>query len=387
MLIDILIDELHVLGTYNGASRVILQIRGGMLTNPEGFLIFITTQSDQPPAGVFKSELEYARNIRDGKATGNLLPVLFEFPEEFQADESQPWLNQEHWKIVLPNLGKPFTLSDLEIEYQKAVEKGDQGLSEWASQHLNIEIGIAMNATGWVGAKYWLSAVDEALTLEELLERSEVAVVGVDGGGLDDLLGIAVLGRCETTKDWLLWSRSWAQSDALEKRKQIASTLRDFERDGDLVICQPDEPTRDIREVADVIEQVHLSGKLAAKHSVGFDPVGVAAIIDEVAARGISEDQLVPVFQGYKLSGAVWGMERKLKDGTLWHSGSKMMNWCVGNAKTEQRGNAVLITKQAAGKAKIDPLCAAFNAVFLMSRNPQATNPVSIYATQPVMMV
>jgi phage terminase large subunit-like protein len=49
-----------------------------------------------------------------------------------------------------------------------------------------------------------------------------------------------------------------------------------------------------------------------------------------------------------------------------------MMAWTVSNAKARMQGSAVLIEKAVAGKAKIDPLIALFNAAELMGRNPQA---------------
>jgi hypothetical protein len=120
----------------------------------------------------------------------------------------------------------------------------------WASQHLNLEIGLALRSDRWIGADYWEQAADRTLTLDELLSRSEVVVMGVDGGGHDHLLGLAVLGRDEKTRQWLLWSKAWAHTSVLERRKSEASILNDFEEAGDLVICQ--RLGDDIAEIAEL---------------------------------------------------------------------------------------------------------------------------------------
>lgn len=364
----VLVDELHLMSTMAYAGRVIGQIRGGIIANPEAFLIFITTQSDAPPAGVFKAELNYARGIRDGRIKdGRMLPVLYEFPEAMQ--RSAEWQDPRNWPMVLPNLGKSITLDRLVGDWASAQEKGEEEERRWASQHLNVEIGLALHDDRWAGTDYWENAADTGLTLENLISRCDVAVAGIDGGGLDDLFGLGVIGRDRVTRDWLLWARAWAQPEVFDRRRDTASTLQDFADDGDLVICE--RPTQDIEEACAIIMQLNEAGLLPEKAAVGIDPVGVAALVDELTLNGIEGGQVVAIPQGYRLSGAIWGMERKLKDGTLWHAGSRMMAWCVGNAKVEQRGNAVLITKQVAGKAKIDPLVAAFDAAMLMGRNPE----------------
>lgn len=368
--VGILIDELHVMSLYSYASRVLGQMRGGILANREGFLIFITTQSDQTPAGVFRQELQYARAVRDGRIAGSrMLPILYEFPEAMQTAPEAPWRDPANWSMVTPNLGRSIDLDTLIADYRDACDKGEEEERRWASQHLNIEIGLALHSERWRGADYWLSSVETGLTLEAIIDRSEVCTVGIDGGGLDDLLGLSVIGRCRETRAWLAWGHAWCQAGVLELRKDIAERLRDFEAEGDLTIC--DDVTQDVDEAAEIVGDLLEAGLLPEKAGVGLDPVGVAALVDALAARKVDGDRVVAVGQGFRLSGAVWGAERKLKDRTLLHCGQPLMAWCVGNAKAEQRGNAVLITKQTAGKAKIDPLVALFNAFMLMTRNPE----------------
>jgi phage terminase large subunit-like protein len=378
----ILIDETHVFSKKAKAHEVFVEIRGSLAARPDGFLLQITTQSKDPPSGVFKAELDIARQVRDGKMQLPILAVLYELPLRLSKDGG--WKDPKTWGMVNPNLNKSVDEAFLEDEIVKAEHEGIGQLMLIASQHFNVEIGLALMNDRWGGADYWLSATDRSLTLDALLERSEVIVAGIDGGGLDDLFGLTLIGREKLTKRWLMWSAAWAHPDVLERRKDIASDLLDFKKDGDLRICE--DATQDIREAADIIVRVHEAGLLPQEAGVGLDPYGVAALVDELASRGLPDELFVAIRQGAALSPATWGMERKLKDGTLVHADQAMMIWCTSNAKVEVRGGAVLITKQTAGRAKIDPLVAGFNAGMLMSRNPDALG-ISVYEERGIRMV
>jgi phage terminase large subunit-like protein len=195
--------------------------------------------------------------------------------------------------------------------------------------------------------------------------------MGVDGGGLDDLLGVAILGREKETRRWLLWSMAWANPSVLDRRKSEVSVLRDFEEAGELVICK--EFGDDIAEVTRLAQRIYENGLLQA---VALDPYGVGAIVDALYEVGITgQDMVVGITQGWKLSGAIKTAERKLADRTLCHGGQGLMAWAVSNARVEPRGNAIIITKQASGTAKIDPLMAAFNAIAWMAANPASSQP------------
>lgn len=357
----VLLDELHVIAEAHDADRVVGQLRGGLISQPEGFLVTITTQSERPPAGVFRAELQKARAVRDGRLVAPILPLLYEFPDGVD------WRDPANWHMVTPNAGRSITVERLVPDYEQAAASGEEELRRWASQHLNVEIGLALRSDRWSGADFWERQGTGGLTLDALLDRCEVVDVGIDGGGLDDLLGLAVVGRETDTGNWLSWTRAWAHPSVLERRKSDAERFRDFARDGDLVLVK--SIGEDVEQVAEICSRVEASGKL---DKIGVDPHGLGGILDAIVDTGIDQSLVVGISQGWKLTGSIKTTERKLAEGALWHGGTKMMAWCVGNAKVEPRGNAVAITKQAAGFAKIDPLMAVFNAVSLMSLNPQS---------------
>lgn len=364
----VLVDEIHLFGKNPNAAKMLVEATGGLASRPEGFVLYLTTQSDEPPAGVFASKLMYARKVRDGEIIDkNFLPILYEFPESYI--DSKAYLDPANFHMTNPNLGKSASIEFIEREIRRAAEVGPAETLIVLSKYLNIEVGMALRTDRWAGADHWLEQTDESITFERLRDVCEVIDVGIDGGGLDDLLGLTVLGRITGGDKWVSWSKAWAHPSALQRNLAEKSKMEDFAQQGDLGIVK--RIGDDVTELCDLVEQVYEWGLL---DKIGVDPVGIGAIFDELINRGIPEDKIVGISQGWKLGGAIKTAERRLAGGQLAHAKQGLMVWSVSNARVEQRANSILVTKQASGSAKIDPVMALFNAVSLMSLNPPAAH-------------
>ena len=370
----ILVDEVHLFGKKNNAESMLREARGGLASRPEGFTIYLSTQSDEPPTGVFASLLSYARGVRDGRIINpQFLPIIYEFPKSMI--EAEAHYDPKNFYVTNPNLGASVSENYLNTEFAKAKENGEESVRDFLAKHLNVEIGLNLRSNYWAGAEFWeAQAVKEPINIESIIERCDAVTVGGDGGGLDDLLGMAVVGREKNSRRWLLWTHAWCHEVVLERRKNIAENLRDYERDGDVTIIK--QSGEDCAEFGRICGQLFNAGLL---DRIGLDPLMVGGLIDGIVAAGVPQERIIGVAQGYKLAGYIQTTERKLAEGVLVHNGSRLMNWCVGNARVEVRGNNALITKQVSGKSKIDPLIATFNATALMSLNPEARGSMDDY--------
>lgn len=360
----ILVDELWLFGKRANAEAMFMEALGGQVSRNEGWVIYLTTQSDDPPAGVFKERLDYWRDVRDGKISDpKTLGILYEFPESMI--QSKAYLQPENFYITNPNIGLSVSPEWIADNLRKNQAKTDGTLQQFLAKHLNIEIGLNLRSDRWAGVDFWEQQA-QRVSFEDLLRRSEVITVGIDGGGLDDLLGASAVGRDAKTREWLCWCHAWAHEIAIRRRKSEESRFNDFVKAGDLTIVK--RVGQDTEEVAEYVSRIYEAELL---DKIGIDPSGVGQILDALIEAGIPADAVVGVSQGWRLGGAIKTTERKLAEGILIHGGQPMMAWCVGNARVEPKGNAILITKQASGKGKIDPLMALFNAVSLMSLNPE----------------
>jgi phage terminase large subunit-like protein len=398
----LLVDELWLFGKRANAAAMLQEAEGGLASRPEGFVIYLSTHSDRPPEGVFRQKLDEFRAIRDGKIVEpSKLPVLYEHPEQILKDEQ--FREPKYWYVTNPNLGASVDENYISVKLAEAQRAGKADLAIFFAKHLNVQIGNALRADGWAGAELWERRADRSLTLEEILRRSEVVTVGIDGGGLDDLLGVAIIGRERETKRWLGWGCALISTIGVGRRKANANSYIEFKKAGDLHVFRYDLDTPDLSTddadlaaltddalspgadedgnapdvafIVRLVADIHARGLLA---EVGVDAMGIGTVVDALAKKQITQDEklLSGVRQGIGLMGAFKTLERKLADGTFQHGGAPLLGWCIGNLRLLQTPTGVRVAREDSGFGKVDTAMALFNAAALMALNPEPAGSV-----------
>ena len=357
----VLIDEIALWQDIKNSVSILNEISGNLVNKKDAFIIYLTTQSHQPPKGVFKALLEKARRIdKSGEKEilkSKFLPILYEFSEN-QIKENYH-KDPEKWAIVNPNLGVSVDIDRLKQMQTDAIQAGADALREFEAKYLNVEITIENALNGWQGADFWVQC-EKRITLNQIIEKSDFIYLGIDGGGLDDLTGLAVLG-VDKKGLWRIYCTAYGYKSVLD-RKGLAKRLADFQANGECLIVE--KLGDDAKAIADTVHKIVASGKV---NKIGIDPRGIGDILSEIKASGTPESIIEPVNQGVALMSAERLLTRRLAQNNCVISKSDLMRFCVSNAVVEDRGDDYFLSKKSS-QFKIDPLMALLNCVALYER-------------------
>lgn len=361
---SVLVDELHVWGNMANGKKLRQQLKGALAASPHARGIYITTQSDEPPAGLFESMLKYARAVRDGRiADPSFLPVLFEpWPE------CDPWTDPATWPALLPSYPHVAGEDFYKGVISEANADGRESVSKAKSQYFNIEISRGEGATGWDVAQGLAENAME-LDLETLLDICDRVAVGIDLGGGQDLTALSAVGTVGTT--YYVWTRVWLTKKGLNSdvNKRSRSRFDSFIDDGDMKIVPPGA---DLQQAVSLCEQVRESGKLAG---IGIDPASAGDLADALETAGFEQDEPGGYFgvgqTAFRLAPAVRTLDRAAEQNRLVAAEQEVLFWCARNVQISYKGNAPSITKDMAHD-KIDCVMSTLDAVTVLITQKEA---------------
>lgn len=353
---SVFVDELHVLGAMKDGQKLRQQLRGALAASPSARGLYITTQSDSEPAGLFSNMLRYARAVRDGLIKDpTFLPVLYE-----PWKGADPWNDPSVWPCIMPSYPHIADQQFYEAMILEANQSGATAIAEAKSQFFNIQIGHGEAGNNWHIAAEFSHLTDDNIDLEELLEQSERVSVGIDLGGSRDLTALVVLG---VRKDgsWIVWCRAWLTKAGLKHNSANESRFTEWKDAGNLIITN--NAGEDVPAVVAICLDVQATGKLSG---IGVDPAGAADLVDALEDAGfVMEENLHGVGQtAFRLAPGVRTLERRVDTKRCTFANQPIIGWALGNVVMVQAGNAPSVSKDRA-KDRIDPVMALLDAAMV----------------------
>ena len=361
----LIIDEVHEIGNLNEGLQVCNQLRQGGRNFGDDFRVLgISTMPIGQPKGEFKRLHDYAVRVRDGAITDDqFCPILYNFPLKERPDLDP--MDQANWWRGMPSLRTPYqrgtmNASELDDELKTAASAEDgESFQLLLSQRLGILKNLDQDsATSVMHAKF-----PDAPICGRDIPRQGSAVVGIDVGGIDDPMALALLSLFESGHMEL---RVWQYLTQAGYDRAHGSTQQIYDEAiaaGTLTIA----PTT---EGIDAALEARCK-EIMAIHTwatIGGDEHGRGGF-KRWFEQSIAGFTSVP--QTWVLGAALSKFESLLLDGKISHCGCPLLVANVANTLIEESPNGNRRIKKAdglksgQGSAKIDGVSATLSALHL----------------------
>ena len=368
--IALIIDELHEIGRLNEGLAVTNQLRqGGRNAGRDFKVLSISTMSTGEPRGEFARALKYATKVRDAEIDDpTFAPLLYTFPLKEREDLNP--LDPAEWWRGMPSLrteAQPGTMDaeELQKELTEAAAAEDaESFGLLLSQRLGIQKNIdAQNAESILHGR-WLDA-GKCSTAIPAMAPDDIWTIGVDAGGLDDPLAVALLvrksdGTLEIRPHQFLtqegYDRAHASTRAIYDQAIGFGTLH----------VRPTAESMDAAVHAKIRDVLNVN----AWATIGGDEHGRAGFKARFEAS-VATFNSVP--QTWVLGGSLANLEAALVDGRVKHPHCPLLNANVANLSIEEtpNGNRRLGKKDGRlsgqGHAKIDGVMALLSGMHLQT--------------------
>ena len=335
----VIYDELHT-----AKNRELYDVmQTGMGARRQPLIIAITTAGNDTSSFCYQQYL-YAKRNEENKLAGR------EYNHHFytyikEIGENEDWKDEKNWIKANPSLGLTVKLDYIRGQFQKALEQVSAE-NNFRRLHCNQWV---QQANRWFSMELWNKQVITETSLLDIDLDGLPCWCGLDLSSSEDLTCFVQVFNVD--ENLILIPHFFLPQDTVSHHTN-SRYYELWERDGYLKTVMGDVIRYDW--VAEYISKINTVNPIQA---IAFDPWNANQMIVKLNEMGF--DCIEYPQSGRLMNNASKEFERRLKEGTVWHKGHPILDWCAGNVMVKIDANDNIIPRKPSQFAKIDGIVAS----------------------------
>ncbi len=331
------IDELHAV-----SKEMFEVVSSGMSKRADSLLMCITTAGFNKDS-IGYSQSTYAKKVALGETIDDTFLAII-----YTADEGDDVFDEITWRKANPNYGVSVDPITFAAKAKKAQEM-PADLNNFKVKHLNMWLN---QATAFFSVEKWNALAKPAIKLEDF--KGKPCRLGLDMSSKYDMTSIGILFRDDNTGIYHAFDKSFLPEATIQEAK---SALYETSVAQGYLISTPGEVINH-KVIRETILELKKQFKII---ECLYDRYAATEISQNLSVNGVEMVEFAMTTAN--LSEPTKKLDALMREGKIYHNGSPLLSWCIGNVVCKTDVNDNVFPKKDHERLKIDAAIALIMAL------------------------